>query len=71
MTRAQYMEQNRANRITARKAAAKISRVTRWQTWAMGMLMLRSLLAEEAEKLKAIAAADWKMDRIMPKNWGR
>lgn len=71
MTRAQYKEQNRANRVTARKAAAKISRVTRWQTWAMGMLMLRSILAEEADKLKAIAVADWRMDRITPKNWGQ
>jgi hypothetical protein len=71
MTRAQFKAQHRANRIAERQANKAANREAGWRAWAAGMALLRSILVEEKDKLQALAVADWRMDRITPKNWGR
>lgn len=69
MTKTQYKNQNRENRIAERRANKAANRLAGWQAWAAGMKLLRSILLEESDKLQALAVADWRMDRITPKNW--
>lgn len=69
MTKAQFKSDYRAARVAARKARKQANRIRGWQRWAAGMTLLKSILLEEKPKLDAMAAADWRLDRITPANF--
>jgi len=60
MSKEQFKEQCR----NERRAARRTRRAEAYALWARGMLMLRGILYQERAKLQAIAAADWRMERI-------
>jgi hypothetical protein len=69
MSKSAWKAVYRANRVAERRAVKHANRLEAWRNWAAGMLLLKSILTEEAPKLAAIAQADWKMDRITPTHW--
>ena len=71
MNKDQYKNQYRQARIDERRAQKQIERETGWQVWAAGMRRLKEILQQEAPKLEAMAAADWRTDRILPPNWNK
>lgn len=69
MSKAQYRTEHRQARIDARRANKRQFRNPAWRMWAQGMALLKSILAEESERLAAMAEANWRLDRITPRHF--
>jgi hypothetical protein len=54
-----------------RKFRVRNGQIRRAVNWQAGMDLLKSIHAELSDTFRAHAVADWKMDRIAPRNAGK